>query len=147
MGIPCQRIGSPGTVLTYALLLGSVVLGLVIHQSQFAGLSPLAAKVLATGLLTLPLFFSGFAFSAELKASTNVPAALSCNLLGAMLGGFCEYNSMYFGVRSLSVFALVFYALAFAATIMAVRARVSQTAAPSDAQPDAGSDQETRKAA
>jgi hypothetical protein len=66
-----------------------------------------------TFVLTLPLFFSGFAFSSELKKSASVAIALSSNLLGAMLGGFLEYNSMYFGYRSLYILALIMYGLAF----------------------------------
>jgi len=41
---------------------------------------------------------------------------MASNLLGAMLGGFLEYNSMYFGFRSLYVLALGLYALAFLTT-------------------------------
>jgi hypothetical protein len=66
-----------------------------------------------TALLTAPLFFSGLAFSSELDQYSQVPTALSSNLLGAMLGGFLEYNSMYFGFRSLYILALGMYALAF----------------------------------
>jgi hypothetical protein len=33
-----------------------------------------------------------------------------------MLGGFLEYNAMYFGFRSLYVFGLVLYALAYLTT-------------------------------
>jgi hypothetical protein len=64
------------------------------------------------------LFFSGLAFSGQLREESNVAAALSSNLLGAMLGGFCEYNSMYFGFRSLYVIALAVYALALVATVL-----------------------------
>ena len=64
-------------------------------------------------VLTLPLFFSGIAFSSELKGISSVAVALSSNLLGSMLGGLLEYNSMYFGFRSLYVLALIMYAFAF----------------------------------
>jgi hypothetical protein len=43
--------------------------------------------------------------------------ALSSNLLGAMLGGFLEYNSMYFGFRSLYFLAIAMYLLAFVGSI------------------------------
>jgi len=68
--------------------------------------------VLWSALLTLPLFFSGVAFSTELKRTASVAGALSANLLGAMLGGFLEYNSMYLGIRALYFIALVMYGLA-----------------------------------
>ena len=66
--------------------------------------------------MTLPLFFSGFAFSSELEKTPSVGVAMASNLLGAMFGGFLEYNSMYFGFRSLYVLALGLYALAFLTT-------------------------------
>jgi hypothetical protein len=87
---------------------------------------PWIGQVLATGLVALPLFFSGFAFSSELRLQANLPAALSANLLGAMLGGFLEYNSLYFGFRALYVFALVLYGLALAATLLRPTIRVRE---------------------
>jgi len=42
---------------------------------------------------------------------------MASHLLGAMLGGFLEYNSMYFGFRSLDVLALVLYAITFLTTL------------------------------
>ena len=47
----------------------------------------------------------------------SVAVALSSNLLGAMLGGFLEYNSMYFGFRSLYFLAIAMYLLAFAGSL------------------------------
>tara|TARA_B100001971_G_scaffold134787_1_gene124528 strand:+ start:4243 stop:4494 length:252 start_codon:yes stop_codon:yes gene_type:complete len=73
-----------------------------------------SAKIVAVVLLTLPLLFSGLAFSSELNArGVSAGAALGPNLLGAMVGGFLEYNSMYLGYRSLYGLALVLFALAY----------------------------------
>jgi hypothetical protein len=38
---------------------------------------------------------------------------MSSNLLGAMLGGILEYNSLYFGFRGLYVIAILVYVMAF----------------------------------
>ncbi|MBL4889696.1 MAG: hypothetical protein JKX97_06720 [Candidatus Lindowbacteria bacterium] len=65
-----------------------------------------------TIVLTLPLFFSGFAFSSELSRNESVSSALSSNLFGTMLGGYLEYNSLYFGFRFLYILALITYAFA-----------------------------------
>jgi spermidine synthase len=107
------RWGAPRPAVTYGLLIGSLVFGVVVSRSAVAGLAPGLSQLVLTALLTLPLFFSGFAFSTELKRSASVAVALSSNLLGAMLGGFLEYNSMYFGFRSLYVLAIAMYLLAF----------------------------------
>ena len=64
-------------------------------------------------ILSLPILFSGLAFSNELKRINSVPKALSSNILGAMFGGFLEYNSMYFGLSSLFILAGILYLLAF----------------------------------
>jgi SAM-dependent methyltransferase len=108
-----MKKGSPPPLITYSLLFASLIIGLGSTFLKQFNLSPAFSQMIMPAVLTLPLFFSGFAFSAELKKADSVAVALSSNLLGAMLGGFVEYNSMYFGFRSLYVFALVMYGLAF----------------------------------
>ena len=100
------------------LLVMSVLLivGMWFEPSNLTGLLPGVVKVIAVILLTLPLFFSGTAFSTELAQHTRVPSALSSNLMGAMFGGFLEYNAMFLGFKSLYIMAIVLYGLAFLAT-------------------------------
>lgn len=107
------RFGSPSPFLIYGLLACFLIAGMSFSGANLAFLPFKLDKILITALLTAPLFFSGLAFSSELDQHSQVPTALSSNLLGAMLGGFLEYNSMYFGFRSLYILALVMYALAF----------------------------------
>jgi len=64
-------------------------------------------------LLTIPMFFSGIAFSRELQRRSNIGPVLGVNLLGAMIGAGLEYFSMYFGFRALYLFAIALYAMAF----------------------------------
>jgi spermidine synthase len=111
------RWGAPRPSVTYGLLVGSLILGMVASRWVVAGLGTGASQLVLPILLTLPLFFSGVAFSTELKRSSSVAVALSSNLLGAMLGGFLEYNSMYFGFRSLYFLAIAMYLLAFGTSI------------------------------
>lgn len=109
-----SRSGNPPTVLSYLGLFVSLAIGfsLSYFNVSLAYLGGDLERIVMTFLLTLPLFFSGLAFSSELKKSGSIGTALSANLLGAMLGGFLEYNSLYFGYRSLYIFALAMYALA-----------------------------------
>ena len=111
------RRGSLSPPITYGLLLTALVAGLTLSPVT-SGL-PIAwlGRLLTTALLTLPMFFSGFAFSSELRKSNSVAAALSSNLLGAMLGGFLEYNAMIFGYGSLYYLALFMYVLAFLGSV------------------------------
>jgi hypothetical protein len=111
-----MRLRAPPPALTYGLLAAALFAGLGLNLVGVAGLPTWPGRLVMTGVLTLPLFFSGFAFSSELRRTGSVAVALSANLLGAMLGGFLEYNAMYFGFRSLYVFALVLYGLAFLTT-------------------------------
>ncbi len=126
-----MKLGTPRPAVTYGLLIASLAAGLFVSRESVAGLSPWVGRIVLTALLTLPLFFSGFAFSAELKKSTSVAVALSSNLLGAMLGGFLEYNSMYFGFRSLYFAAIGMYVLAFLCSL-----RTKSKAIPKEATPD-----------
>ena len=64
-------------------------------------------------LLTSPMLFSGLVFSSLLKNVKDVPSALAYNLMGAMLGGLLEYNSMQFGFAFLYLLAFALYAAAW----------------------------------
>ena len=108
-----MRAGPPSSWITYPLLLGALCLGLLLNQESITASLPGGGAVAVTLLLTLPLFFSGFAFSAELEKSASVQAALSANLMGAMLGGFLEYNAMAQGFSFLYWLAAVMYILAW----------------------------------
>ena len=116
-----MRWGAPPPWLAYGLLGSSVVLGLLLSGKSLGTGRPLVDGLLMAGLLTLPLFFSGFAFSSELGRTPSVGVAMASNLLGAMLGGFLEYNSMYFGFRALYLLALVLYLAAFLTTTRSSR--------------------------
>ncbi|MBX9686595.1 MAG: hypothetical protein K2X27_07825 [Candidatus Obscuribacterales bacterium] len=108
------KSGEQNTIVSYLILCLSLAMGfsLSYFQISLASLGGGLERIVMTVLLTMPLFFSGLAFSSELRKSGAIGAALSANLLGGMVGGFLEYNSMYFGYRSLYIFALLMYLLA-----------------------------------
>ena len=114
-----MKMPTPHPVITYGLLCASLCAGLTLSSATLSNFAPWLSRLIMTLVLTVPLFFSGLAFSSELKKSASVAVALSSNLLGAMIGGFVEYNSMYFGFRSLYFFALIMYALAYLGSIRA----------------------------
>jgi hypothetical protein len=76
------------------------------------GLTPALKLVLAGGLISLPVFFSGLIFALSFKASKNQSSALGSNLLGSMLGGFAEYLTVIWGFQALWLLAIGFYFLA-----------------------------------
>ena len=105
---------------TYPALVGSVLVGLVLVKSDLSGLPEIVLQCVLTFGLLLPLFFSGLAFSSEIGRAASVASAVSSNLLGAMLGGFLEYNAMYFGYQLLYYLAIATY---LAALVTSLRAR------------------------
>ncbi|MHB2020817.1 MAG: spermine/spermidine synthase domain-containing protein [Candidatus Xenobia bacterium] len=95
--------------LCYALLALSVLAGTLTPYLESWGLGANLEKFVITLLLTIPLFFSGLAFSSEVNRLDEISSALSSNLMGALLGGLLEYNSMYFGYRMLYFLAFAMY--------------------------------------
>ena len=110
------KAGSPPPPVTYGFLLLSLMVGLVASAGVFR-LPENAELLVRTSVITLPLFFSGFAFSSELRRSGDVAGALSSNLLGAVFGGFLEYASMQFGFQALYVIGGLIYVLAFVTSV------------------------------
>lgn len=97
----------PYLVLCAAILFGWSVAGAGGLASTTLG------RIETAILLTCPLFFSGIIFSLLIAGRKGVAGIMAFNLLGAVCGGLLEYNSMYFGFRSLYLLALGCYALAF----------------------------------
>lgn len=99
--------------VTIALLLLLVSLGVGIFVAKTGGMPATSwGSLAAIVILTIPMFFSGIAFSSLLSDTGNISDALAMNLLGAMCGGLLEYNSMYFGFQFLYWLAMGLYGLA-----------------------------------
>jgi hypothetical protein len=98
----------------FVALFAAVLLLWWLPVDWLGGLS-LGARAVAGGLLTgLPIGLAGVIVPMLLARSANPAAALGANLLGAVLGGCLEYFSMYAGLRSVALLALVLYLAAFA---------------------------------
>ena len=107
-----QRFRLSNPYVPYLFLIACIAGGWWI--ARVGGLPSTAFGRIATAVvLTCPLFFSGIVFSTLLSLEAGVCAAMSMNLLGAMLGGILEYNSMYFGFHFLYLLAVGLYAAAF----------------------------------
>ena len=106
-----QRLGLRRPLVPYLLLLASLVLGWWIGGASGFASTP-SGRLAAVVVLTCPLLFSGIVFSTLLAGTGDVAAVLAVNLLGAMVGGMLEYNSMYFGFRFLYVLAILLYGAA-----------------------------------
>jgi spermidine synthase len=98
---------------SFALLGAALLLGWGVTWLGGAGVVVPLPRLVMPVVLTLPLFFAGLIFSSELARRGDLGAALSANLFGAMLGGFLEYNSMYWGFSSLYPLGMALYGLAY----------------------------------
>jgi len=98
--------------LPYLLLLASLGLGWYISHNGGLASTPVG-RLETAALLTCPIFFSGIVFSTLLGSRGEISGIMAVNLVGAMLGGLLEYNSMYLGFRALYLMAMALYALAF----------------------------------
>jgi spermidine synthase len=99
--------------LAFGGLLSVLLIGFTISIHGSIQASSLSERLLLVIILVGPLFFSGVVFSTLLGRIENISAAMSYNLMGAMLGGALEYNSMRFGFSSLYLIAFILYGLAF----------------------------------
>jgi hypothetical protein len=57
----------------------------------------------------LPIFFAGLIFSTTFRQGSNPSAFFGPNLIGAMIGGFCEYLSMVIGNKNLMFLVIAAY--------------------------------------
>lgn len=74
----------------------------------------LAPRLAASGLLIfVPVYFASVCFSRLFREERAVGFPLGLNLVGAMAGGWIEYLSMVYGLRSIWLVALGVYALAW----------------------------------
>ncbi|MCG3126299.1 MAG: Polyamine aminopropyltransferase [Phycisphaerae bacterium] len=97
----------------YVLLAASLIAGYFVRIEWLLHWGWAAAACGATVLLVLPLFFAGVIFATSLTQAASLPRAFASNLLGAILGGLCEYSSMALGFRNLYLVGLGLYALSF----------------------------------
>ncbi len=114
------RVGVRRPTIPFLLLLGSIALGWAVSRAGGLPTTPLG-KLGTVAVLTVPMLFSGLVFSSLLKKAENVAGVMAINMLGSMLGGVLEYNSMFFGFRFLYLLAAAIYLAAMACAVLARR--------------------------
>jgi len=111
----------------YILLGLSLLFNYLVPSSSFLGWNTALRVPLAALAQALPLFFAGIIFAVAFRGTKSIETALGSNMVGAVLGGLCEYASLVLGIRILILIAFGFYALSAAA--MAAGRRNSVAAA------------------
>lgn len=98
----------------YAPLLAALVVVSVVSRSWVLTL-PFEGRVAWVALvLTLPIFFAGVIFSTTFRSAPVPSAVFGANLIGAMVGGFCEYLGMAVGSRNLMLVVFGAYVASWA---------------------------------
>ena len=108
-----SRLHRQVLTLAFTGLLVVLLVGYTISVRESIQAASIAERLLLVVILVGPLFFSGIVFSTLLKGTPNIASAMSYNLMGAMLGGVLEYNSMRFGFSTLYLIAFILYGLAW----------------------------------
>ncbi len=93
----------------YAPLFAVLALLLVVPREHVLGYG-FSGRLLWTLLVVpRPVFFAGIIFSTTFRDTLQPSAAFGANLIGAMVGGFCEYLAMALGNHRLSLLVIVAY--------------------------------------
>jgi hypothetical protein len=109
----------------YAPLFAALLLLLAVPRESVLGLG-YGERLLWTLLVVpLPVFFAGIVFSTTFRESAAPSAVFGANLIGAMLGGFCEYLSMVIGSHRLSLLVAAAYLGSLLAMLAARKARAA----------------------
>ena len=96
--------------LAYFLLAASLIFWYLFPRAALSAL-PLALRALiGTFLVVLPLFFAGIIFATSFASTAETSIAFGSNLIGAVVGGAVEASSLAWGIRALTLLALLFYA-------------------------------------
>ena len=80
-----------------------------VDMSWFLSFGPILRSVLATAMLTLPVFFSGIIFVRTLNASPNPDQALGANMLGSLAGGILQSMTLITGLKVMFLVVGLFY--------------------------------------
>jgi hypothetical protein len=91
-------------------LFAVLVLLFVVPREQILGLGFVGRLLWTLLAVPLPVFFAGIIFSTTFREAKNPAAAFGANLIGAMVGGFCEYLAMAIGSHRISLLVVGAYA-------------------------------------
>jgi SAM-dependent methyltransferase len=100
--------------LCYSLLLISLGINYLLPLDLFLFIGDFTLRgIVASGILTLPMFFAGIIFATSFKEAQHVESAFGSNLIGAILGGLLECLSFVVGIQALLLIAGVLYVASF----------------------------------
>jgi hypothetical protein len=81
----------------YAPLIATLLLLYFVNRDTILALTFDQRLLWSLLVVPLPIFFAGLIFSTTFREASNPSSFFGANLIGAMIGGFCEYLSMKIG--------------------------------------------------
>ena len=108
-----EKTGRVNINVTYLLLMAALFLNWLFKPEFFLSFDRHSGIFISSVLLSLPILFAGIIFAVSFRDSKNVSSDFAYNLLGAIVGGCCEYFSMLTGFRFLFILAMVMYYLSY----------------------------------
>jgi hypothetical protein len=93
----------------YAPLLAILAVLFIVPREHVLGYDFVGRLLWTLLIVPLPVFFAGIIFSTTFREAKLPSAAFGANLIGAMLGGFCEYLGMAVGIHRLSMLVMIAY--------------------------------------
>ena len=105
----------------YAPLIASLLLLYFVKRDSVLALSFDERLLWALLMVPLPIFFAGLIFSTTFRGVSIPSSFFGANLIGAMIGGFCEYLSMIMGNKNLMFLILGAYLVSLGIQMRLVR--------------------------
>lgn len=93
----------------FLFLFAALVLNYALTPAALLQLPLWSRGVIGCVVNALPVAFAGIIYSTIFRHSSDAPASLGSNLLGAVVGGCLEYLSVFIGLRALAGVALAIY--------------------------------------
>jgi hypothetical protein len=105
----------------YAPLFIALALVFLVPREQILALTYHGRLLWSVLVVPLPIFFAGIIFSTTFRLAATPSGAFGANLIGAMVGGFCEYFAMAVGSHRLSALVAAAYLLSLLLLLIARR--------------------------
>jgi hypothetical protein len=106
----------------YAPLIASLLLLYFVKRDTVLALSFEGRLLWSLLVVPLPIFFAGLIFSTTFRQASNPSSFFGANLIGAMIGGFCEYLSMVIGNHNLMFLVIGAYIVSLGLQMRLVKA-------------------------
>lgn len=97
------------SMLFYIPLFAALIVLYVVPRDWVLSLPATGSLLWVIFAVPLPIFFAGLIFSTTFRETASPSASLGSNLVGAMIGGFCEYLGMAMGHHTLALLVIGAY--------------------------------------